>query len=65
MAKHFAARVEPAGGVEEQVAAAFRLALARPPSDAELRTLADYARRHGQDNACRVLFNHHEVVLVD
>ena len=31
MARHFAARVERAGGPAEQVAAAFRLALGRPP----------------------------------
>ncbi len=66
MAKHFAARVERMGDTPEaRVTAAFRLALARPPSADERRKLADYAERYGLANACRVILNLNEFVFVD
>jgi hypothetical protein len=66
MSKHFAARAEKlAGAVDEQVKAAFRLALARAPSPDELESLTAYARKHGLANACRVILNLNEFVFVD
>jgi hypothetical protein len=66
MAKYFAERVELLGSsANERVAAAFWLALGREPTDSERATLADYARKHGLANACRVIFNLNEFVFVD
>ncbi len=65
MAKHFAARVEKAGDAPAQISEAFRLALARSPSDAELQSLVAYAKQHGMANACRVILNLNEFVFVD
>ena len=66
MAKHFAARAEKAGTTSEaQVTAAFRYALGRSPTEAELPPLAKYAREHGLANACRAIFNLNEFVFVD
>lgn len=66
MAKHFAGRVEKLGGdVRERITAAFRIALARSPTETELDELARYAERHGLANACRVVLNLNEFVFVD
>lgn len=66
MARDFADRVGRTGGdLRAQVAAAFRLALGRPPSPDELDGLAAYAGRHGLANACRVILNLNEFVFVD
>lgn len=62
MAKHTAARVEKD---PDPIAAAFRLALARPPTAAEREPLAAYAKEHGLANACRLIFNLNEFVFVD
>jgi hypothetical protein len=66
MAKHFAARV---GNLEvdphRQTALAFRLALGRSPTPAELEPLQRYGREHGLANLCRVLMNLNEFVFVD
>jgi len=43
---------------------AYRLALGRDARPSEETALADYARRHGLANACRVLFNCNEFVFV-
>jgi hypothetical protein len=66
MARHFAAKLERAGGdLAAQVNRGFREALGRPPTGAEQEVLAEYARRHGLANLCRVLFNLNEFVFVD
>ena len=66
MAAHFAARVEPLGATsEEQIAAAFRLAMSRAPSADETSALAAYTRQHGLANACRVILNLNEFAFVD
>ncbi len=66
MAKHFAARVsENSDDVREQVSEAYRIALARRPSAAELDALSDYASAQGLANACRVIMNLNEFVFVD
>jgi hypothetical protein len=64
MSEHFAKRIAPAGDERAQVRLAYRLALARDPRPAEESALADYARRHGMANACRVLLNCNEFVFV-
>jgi hypothetical protein len=66
MAKHFAARVEKLGaGTRDQMTAAFRIALARSPTERELDALTRYANRHGLANACRVILNLNEFAFVD
>ncbi len=48
-----------------QIEAAYRLALARNPTDEERRALADYVARHGLENLCRLIFNSNEFVFID
>jgi hypothetical protein len=50
---------------EQQVEMAWRLALGRLPSVQEKTMLADYARKHGLANACRLLFNLNELSFID
>src|SRR5207248_226564 len=65
-AEHFAARLKKAtADPGTQIAAAYRLALGRPPGVEERAALAAYAGKHGLANACRVLFNLNEFVFVD
>jgi len=49
----------------DQIQFAFRRALARQPAPEELDRLAGYARRHGMENLCRLLFNSNEFMFVD
>jgi mono/diheme cytochrome c family protein len=65
MAGRLAGRVESAGGPDEQIAAAFRLATGRPPRPEEREALAGYTRRHSLANACRIILNLNEFVFVD
>ena len=66
MAKHFAARVtQLAAEPEQQIAAACRLALSRPPTPEESRALSAFAREQGLVNACRVILNLNEFAFVD
>jgi mono/diheme cytochrome c family protein len=66
MARHFADRVaRPGADLKDQVGAAFRLALARPPTAEELQGLTAYVGQHGLANACRVILNLNEFVFVD
>jgi hypothetical protein len=64
MSEHFAQRIAPAGDEGAQVRLAYRLALGRDPALHEEAALADYARRHGVANACRLLLNCNEFVFV-
>ena len=61
MSKHFAARVEKSGGIEQ----AIRLAFQRPPTDSEKTALATYAAQHGMANVCRLIVNMNEFAFVD
>ncbi len=66
MSVHFAERAAAVGDTpEEQVSAAFRLALSRDPTSEERRELAAYAAEHGLPNACRLILNLNEFVFVD
>ena len=48
-----------------QVRAAYQGALSRPPSELEADAMADYARRNGMTNVCRLIFNMSEFLFVD
>ena len=66
MAKHFAARVDQVGlDMPAKITQAVRLALQRPPTAAELKTLAAYATEHGLANTCRLIVNLNEFAFVD
>jgi mono/diheme cytochrome c family protein len=66
MSVHFAARLErEAGTLPGQIDRAYRLALGRPPTDAEQQALVAFSARFGLPNACRVLFNLNEFVFLD
>jgi hypothetical protein len=65
-AEHFAERLMPlAADTRGRIAAAYRLALAREPTDREARLLAEYADKHTLAAACRVLLNCNEFVFID
>jgi uncharacterized protein DUF1553 len=64
--EHFAERLQKiTPDLPVQITAAYRLALSRSPTPDEKQRLADYARKHGLPNACRVLFNSTEFMFVD
>ncbi len=66
MARHFAMRVEAGeGGTLSAVRRAFRLALGRTPSEAEMKALVEFAAQNGMTNACRVILNLNEFAFVD
>jgi hypothetical protein len=65
MARHLAERVRSAPDVEQQVQAAFRLAIGRAPDPAESEALAAHAREYGLAQACRVILNMNEFLFVD
>ncbi|MST94025.1 MAG: DUF1553 domain-containing protein [Pedosphaera sp.] len=64
--EHFAERLGQLGKTPpEQIAAAYQLALGRPPTKGETEALADYAQRHGLANTCRLIFNSNEFIFVN
>jgi hypothetical protein len=66
MAEHFAARVEKmSGDLSGRLTVAYRLALSREPTAEETRVLADYARKHGLANTCRLILNTNEFCFID
>jgi hypothetical protein len=48
-----------------QIDSAYRIALGRAPGSDEKKAMADYVRKHGLANACRLLFNMNEFVFID
>jgi hypothetical protein len=66
MAEHFAGRVEKmSGDLPGPLAVAHRLALGREPTAEEERVLADYARKYGLANTCRLILNTNEFCFID
>ena len=66
MARHFATRLETeAGDVVEQVKRGHFLVTGRAPAKEETDLLVAYARKHGLQNLCRVLFNLSEFTYLD
>jgi hypothetical protein len=64
--EHFAERLSQTNAdVKAQIEAAYQLALCRKPGVREAKALAGYAQKHGLANACRVIFNSTEFMLVD
>ncbi len=67
MSERFAERLAAMypGDTEQQIEAAFSIALGRTPVDVERQELAAHAKKHGLANACRLVFNLNEFVYVD
>jgi multidrug efflux pump subunit AcrA (membrane-fusion protein) len=66
MSKHFAAKLDAAGGdTESKVKRAFTEALGRTPTAKEAAELTAFAHQHGLANTCRLLFNMNEFAFVD
>ena len=66
MSEHLAARVAPVGSsTVEQVRAAVRLVLNRPPASSEASLYKTYAEQHGLKNLCRLLLNTNEFLFID
>jgi len=63
--EHFAARLEKAGGLEQQIQEAYSLALNRMATTEELNRVRKFAQAYGMPNLCRLLFNTSEFVFVD
>ncbi|HAM71692.1 MAG TPA: hypothetical protein DCM86_08630 [Verrucomicrobiales bacterium] len=66
MSSRFAEKLERSGGsLASKVERACREALGHPLPPGDRKALAAYAREHGLENACRVLFNLNEFSFVD
>ena len=66
MSEHFAERfATSAGSSTDQVQTAARLRSAVSPRRNEADAYATYARQHGLENLCRLLFNTNEFLFVD
>ncbi len=64
--EQFAARLQrERSSLDEQIARAYELALARSPTERERTRLAAHARKHDLPSACRVLFNSNEFIFID
>ena len=67
MARHFAERVRTEAGEDmgAQMERAMALAVQREPTAEERDALVLYAKSHGLEATCRLLFNLNEFVFVD
>ena len=64
--EQMARRLEKSSGTtESRVDLAFDLILSRSPTAPERAELGDFARRHGLENLCRLLFNTNEFLFVN
>lgn len=64
--EYFAARVQRMTNERnDQVVAAYRLALGRQPSIKERDAWSAYVGQHGLANACRLIFNSNEFIFID
>ena len=62
----FAGRVKTAAAtLDGKIRLAFRLAIARDPTEKELRAVTAYAAHYGLANACRLIYNLNEFVFID
>ena len=66
-AKNLAERLRKEAGDDpgRQITLAYRLALCRPPTDAERVVLHDFLRRQSLEQMCRVVFNLNEFAYAD
>ena len=55
----------PVPVIDSHIERAIRLILCRPPTEAELRDLSEYASKHGLANVCRLLLNSNEFLFVN
>jgi hypothetical protein len=66
MSEHLAGRAaKESPGIPAQISAVYRFALGREPAKKEMAALAEYARKHGLSNACRVILNSNEFMFVN
>jgi hypothetical protein len=64
--EHIAGRLEKENTDRlQQICRLFELAFGRPPTDGELKSVAEYADQHGLSNACRVIVNSNEFMFVN
>jgi hypothetical protein len=65
-AEAFAERLQSMSpDLDRQIEAAYVLAFGRTAGVQEREALANYARKYGLANACRLLFNANEFVFID
>ncbi len=66
-AKHLAERLRKEAGDDPdvQIARVYRLALCRPPTEAELVVMRDFLRRQSLEQMCRVMLNLNEFAYAD
>jgi len=66
MARHFAERLRGESDMPAvQIERAMRVAIGRPPTPDEQAALTAYAKQHGLENLCRLLFNLSEFIYLD
>jgi mono/diheme cytochrome c family protein len=64
--QHVSSRLErDTRGLEAQIPRAFQLVLGRAPTSEDLNDFAEYGRRYGLPNVCRLLFNSNEFLFVN
>ncbi len=63
--ERFAARLEASGGMEQRIAAAFRLVYQRDATAEEVADFTALANKHGLPAALRVLFNSNEFLFLN
>jgi mono/diheme cytochrome c family protein len=56
---------EQSGEIDEQIRVAYGKALGRGPRPDETALLAGYAREHGLENLCRLIFNSNEFLFIE
>jgi len=66
MSEHLASRAAKEGrDTASQITAVYRYALGREPTEKESAMLAEYAKKHGLANVCRVILNSNEFMFVN
>src|SRR5262249_38836902 len=66
MSEHVAARAaKERTDIPSQIGAVYRFTLGREPTAKESTLLAGHAKKHGLENACRVILNSNEFMFVN
>ena len=65
MAERFERALDGETSMSEKVRLAFSKAMQREPSKSDHQAMLQYARQHGLNNLCRLLFNFSEFIYID
>ena len=66
MSEHLAKRAaNTSAELPQQIMTMYQMTLGREPTPKEARAFADYAKKYGTANACRVILNSNEFMFVN